>query len=185
MTRQGAAPYRQLRDGSVGLAFCRRYHGLGMATSCGWRLGYFGSDFVRLFIPAKSRVLAYFFYVHCGVGSDPSSAYQASNYSSVSSSILYSTLFIEMTTSFSSLPIIDLSSFSCSNPSEEQLSALSKELYHVFATTGFAYLINAPLSFSHEEVFSMAKDFFEISEGAKMELAKKTFRKENSNTYRG
>jgi len=90
-----------------------------------------------------------------------------------------------MTTSFSSLPIIDLSSFSCSNPSEEQLSALSKELYHVFATTGFAYLINAPLSFSHEEVFSMAKDFFEISEGAKMELAKKTFRKENSNTYRG
>lgn len=91
-----------------------------------------------------------------------------------------------MTTSFSSLPIVDLSPLSSpSGPTPTQLSALSKQLHDVFATTGFAYLVNAPLSFSHDEVFSLAKEFFTMLEEEKMKLAKKTFRKENENTYRG
>ena len=63
--------------------------------------------------------------------------------------------------------------------------ALSARLHEVFATVGFAYLINAPLSFDHEDVFGMAKEFFYLPEETKMTVAKKTFRKSNTNTYRG
>lgn len=90
-----------------------------------------------------------------------------------------------MTTSFSSLPIVDLSILSSPSPSPSDLLALSKDLYNVFATTGFAYLTNAPLSFSHEDVFNLASDFFSLPEAEKMQLAKQTFSKNNSNTYRG
>lgn len=90
-----------------------------------------------------------------------------------------------MTTSFSSLPIVDLSVLSFKNPSPETLQALSEELHDVFATTGFAYLVNAPLTFSHEDVFGLASDFFQLSTAEKMRLAKKTFARSNKNTYRG
>jgi isopenicillin N synthase-like dioxygenase len=90
-----------------------------------------------------------------------------------------------MTTSFSSLPIIDLSVLSSSSPSEIELKALSDQLHDVFATTGFAYLTNPPLSFSHDDVFNLAGDFFTMHNDEKMKLAKKTFVKANKNTYRG
>ncbi|KAI6818964.1 hypothetical protein KC364_g10554 [Hortaea werneckii] len=90
-----------------------------------------------------------------------------------------------MTTSFSSLPIVDLSPLSHPSPSLEDRSRLSQELYNVFATTGFAYLTNAPLTYSHSDVFALAKDFFTIPEDEKMRVAKQTFVKGNRNTYRG
>ncbi|KAK3697802.1 hypothetical protein LTR37_017267 [Vermiconidia calcicola] len=90
-----------------------------------------------------------------------------------------------MTTSFSSLPIVDLSVLSSSSPCASEIKRLSTQLYDVFATTGFAYLTNAPLSSSHEDVFQLASDFFRMTEASKMQLAKKTFVKGNNNTYRG
>ena len=90
-----------------------------------------------------------------------------------------------MATSFSSLPIVDLSILSASWTSKDDLQELSNQLYDVFATTGFAYLINPPLTFSHEDVFALARDFFSMQGADKMRLAKKTFVKNNKNTYRG
>lgn len=90
-----------------------------------------------------------------------------------------------MTTTFSTLPLIDLSILSRTQSSEQELRALSENLCDVFATTGFAYLVNAPLSFGHEDVFDLASDFFRQSETEKLSLAKKTFVPSNSNTYRG
>ncbi|KAL5355249.1 hypothetical protein BJX96DRAFT_161621 [Aspergillus floccosus] len=65
------------------------------------------------------------------------------------------------------------------------VQTLSQQLHDVFATTGFAYLINAPLSFTPDEVFAMAREFFLLPEDQKMKLAKRSFRPENKNTYRG
>ncbi|KAK3707539.1 hypothetical protein LTR37_012034 [Vermiconidia calcicola] len=90
-----------------------------------------------------------------------------------------------MATSFSSLPIVDLSLLSSISPSTSDLKRLSTQLYDVFATTGFAYLTNAPLSFTHGDVFTLASKFFRMTEARKMQLAKKTFVKGNKNTYRG
>ena len=90
-----------------------------------------------------------------------------------------------MTTSFSSLPIIDLKVLSSSSPSPSELLALSKDLHDAFATTGFAYLANAPLSFNHEDVFKLASDFFSLPGEEKMRLAKQTLCSTNKNTYRG
>lgn len=89
-----------------------------------------------------------------------------------------------MSTDFSSLPVVDLAALGLSAPPKEVIH-VSQELHRVFSTTGFAYLINAPLSMSHDEVFGLARDFFEIPEEEKMKMAKKTFRRANSNTYRG
>lgn len=90
-----------------------------------------------------------------------------------------------MTTSFATLPIVDLSALSTPSPSTQDLEALSKQLYDVFATTGFAYLTHAPLSFNHEDVFKLSADFFGLSDAEKAKLAKKTFVPSNRNTYRG
>lgn len=90
-----------------------------------------------------------------------------------------------MATSFSSLPIVDLAPLSSDCASEDELHALSTKLQEVFATVGFAYLVNAPLSFDHEDVFDMARDFFSLPEETKMGVAKRTFRPSNKNTYRG
>ncbi|GFF12054.1 clavaminate synthase-like protein [Aspergillus terreus] len=87
-----------------------------------------------------------------------------------------------MTASFSSLPIIDLSQL---NDSPQSVQTLSQQLHDVFATTGFAYLVNAPLSFTPDEVFAMAREFFLLPEEQKMKLAKRSFQPENENTYRG
>lgn len=91
-----------------------------------------------------------------------------------------------MTTTFSSLPVVDVGPLG--NPegaSEGQLQALGQRLYDVFATTGFAYLTNVPLSFNHEQVFAMSRDFFALPQEEKMKLAKKSFRRDHQNTYRG
>ena len=90
-----------------------------------------------------------------------------------------------MTTSFSSLPIIDLTALSAQSPACSDLKDLSTQLYDVFSSTGFAYLTSAPLSFSHEDVFDIARDFFKIDEEQKAKLTKKTFVPSNKNTYRG
>ncbi|MCJ1445330.1 MAG: hypothetical protein MMC23_005835 [Stictis urceolatum] len=90
-----------------------------------------------------------------------------------------------MTTMFTSLPMVDMAPLHATKPSVEELQVLSKQLHEVFRTTGFAYLINPPLSFSHDDVFSIAKEFFSMDEEEKMKVAKDTFRKQNSNTYRG
>lgn len=83
------------------------------------------------------------------------------------------------------LPIIDLTSLNVLEPSNQDSAVLSKKLGDVFETVGFAYLVNAPLNFDHEDVFGMAEKFFEMPEEEKLKLAKKNFRKENGNTYRG
>ena len=90
-----------------------------------------------------------------------------------------------MATTFSSLPIVDLSAIKHDNPDPEALADLSGRLHNVFATTGFAYLVNSPLSFSPEDVFGMANEFFSLPEESKMSVAKRSFNTENQNTYRG
>ena len=91
-----------------------------------------------------------------------------------------------MSTTFSSLPVVDLAPLkNASGLSESDRVALSAKLYNVFATTGFAYLVNAPLSFKHADVFGLALEFFNLSPEEKMKLAKRTFKPENENTYRG
>ncbi|KAK2772630.1 hypothetical protein FQN52_004896 [Onygenales sp. PD_12] len=91
-----------------------------------------------------------------------------------------------MATSFSSLPIVDLTLLSSpQGMSKEEQAGLASQLYDVFATTGFAYLVNHPLSFDHEAIFRLAREFFAIPDEEKMKLAKKSFQKNNQNTYRG
>jgi len=93
-----------------------------------------------------------------------------------------------MSTSFSSLPIVSLSAISSASPEPEELAVLSSRLDEVFATTGFAYLTDLPLTFTHDDVFGLCDDFFGpngLPIDEKMKLAKKIFVKENSNTYRG
>lgn len=69
--------------------------------------------------------------------------------------------------------------------SEERRAQLAAQLYDVFSTTGFAYLVGLPLSFDHEAVFGLGRKFFALPAEEKMKLAKKSFNKENKNTYRG
>lgn len=93
-----------------------------------------------------------------------------------------------MTTSFSSLPVLDLAPLSKSDglpATEEELLKLSQELHEIFKTTGFAYLINAPVSHEHDEILNTARQFFAMPVEEKMNLGKKTFRASNENTYRG
>lgn len=91
----------------------------------------------------------------------------------------------KMATSFSSLPILSLQALKTGNPSQDDLDALGRVLYDTFATTGFAYLVDFPLSFSDDEVFGLAKEFFTLPTEEKMKVAKRIFCKENKNTYRG
>ena len=90
-----------------------------------------------------------------------------------------------MATSFSSLPIVDVGALKAPHLLASDADALSKQLFNVFATTGFAYLVNVPLSFDHGELFGLAREFFSIPMDQKMRLAKKSFRPSHQNTYRG
>jgi isopenicillin N synthase-like dioxygenase len=91
-----------------------------------------------------------------------------------------------MSTSFSSLPVVSLSALSSPSSSPEDLAILGTRLDEVFSTTGFAYLTDLPLTFTHDEVFGLCNEFFGgLSMPEKMKLAKKTFVKDNVNTYRG
>lgn len=79
-----------------------------------------------------------------------------------------------MSTTFSSPPIVDLSPLQ--NPSELSEAdrlAPSTKLYNVFATTGFAYLVNAPLTFKYVDVFGLALEFFSLPLEEKMKLARR------------
>lgn len=84
-----------------------------------------------------------------------------------------------------SLPIIDLAILSAIDVSPSSISELSAQLGRVFETTGFAYLINPPLTSTDEDVFELVKDFFKLSLEDKMAIAKTSIRKSNRNTYRG
>ncbi|KLJ12516.1 hypothetical protein EMPG_12453 [Blastomyces silverae] len=91
-----------------------------------------------------------------------------------------------MATTFSTLPIVDLSPLKSSHElGAEQQKDLASQLYNVFATTGFAYLVNHPLSFDHQALFDISRGFFALPTEEKMKLAKRSFRKEHQNTYRG
>jgi len=83
------------------------------------------------------------------------------------------------------LPLIDLKPLCSPDPSSDVLAALSESLSTAFSTTGFAYLVNTPISFSHDEIFGLAKSFFSLPEKEKLSVAKRTFESENQNTYRG
>lgn len=89
-----------------------------------------------------------------------------------------------MSTDFSSLPIVDLAALR-NSASREEVASIGDALHRVFSTTGFAYLVNSPLTLSQEEIFGLARKLFGISQEEKMRIAKKTFRPENPNTYRG
>ena len=73
-----------------------------------------------------------------------------------------------MTTSFTSLPIVDLAPLTSDAATDEELKALSSRLHEVFTTVGFAYLINPPLSYTHDDVFGISKEFFSLPEEVKM-----------------
>ncbi|KAF2122980.1 2OG-Fe(II) oxygenase [Lophiotrema nucula] len=90
-----------------------------------------------------------------------------------------------MTTSFSTLPVVDVSPLKQPHPSRRDVERLSRQLYDVFATTGFAYLVGLPFSFDHDEIFDVTKEFFAIPLADKMRLAKHSFKHRNENTYRG
>lgn len=93
-----------------------------------------------------------------------------------------------MSTSFTSLPIISLSALSDPSVEQDRLSELSSRLAETFSTIGFAYLTDLPLTHTHEDVFNLCDDFFGVrglSESERMGLAKRSFVKENTNTYRG
>ncbi|TKA70705.1 hypothetical protein B0A55_07357 [Friedmanniomyces simplex] len=90
-----------------------------------------------------------------------------------------------MATTFSSLPIVDLSILSEPSPPSHSLQDLSRKLSDVFSTTGFAYLTNTPLGFSHNQVFALASDFFRLDRAEKLSVAKRTFVGGNTNDYRG
>ncbi|KAL8710828.1 MAG: hypothetical protein Q9220_004631 [cf. Caloplaca sp. 1 TL-2023] len=85
----------------------------------------------------------------------------------------------------STLPVIDLATLSSSNGDKASNVALATQLGKALEHEGFAYLINVPLSLEYEDVFGLARRFFQLSETEKLRLAKKTFQKYNSNTYRG
>ena len=54
--------------------------------------------------------------------------------------------------------------------------------------TGFAYLTDLPLTYTHDDVFGVCDEFFGyngLTMDEKMKLAKKTFVPTNKNTYRG
>lgn len=94
----------------------------------------------------------------------------------------------KMSVAFSSLPIISLSVLASPSPSKDELIALSNRLDEVFSTTGFAYVTDLPLTYTHDDVFGICDEFFGeggLSMEEKMKLAKKTFVKKNNNTYRG
>lgn len=90
-----------------------------------------------------------------------------------------------MSTKFSSLPVVDVGILNTTEVSSEETIKLSRELYEVFATTGFAYLVNTGLGFDHEELFELSREFFALPHSEKMKLAKRSFRPGHSNTYRG
>lgn len=64
-----------------------------------------------------------------------------------------------MTTSFTSLPIVDLGPLAADNASEQDLHRLSSLLHDAFATVGFAYLVNVPLSFLTRMSLELQRDF--------------------------
>ncbi|MCJ1279567.1 hypothetical protein MMC21_007391 [Puttea exsequens] len=84
----------------------------------------------------------------------------------------------------SALPIIDLTCLSSGIESKDTAS-LSNAISNAFSTTGFAYLTNAPISFTHTQIFALASEFFSLPEGDKLSVAKRTFQPANPNTYRG
>ncbi|EEH19253.2 hypothetical protein PABG_01572 [Paracoccidioides brasiliensis Pb03] len=91
-----------------------------------------------------------------------------------------------MATTFCSLPIVDLTPLK--NPNglrKEEQKSLANQLYDVFVTTGFAYLVNYPLNFDHETLFDITREFFALPIEEKMKLSKRSFCKDNLNTYRG
>ncbi|KAI9890254.1 MAG: hypothetical protein M1814_004289 [Vezdaea aestivalis] len=91
-----------------------------------------------------------------------------------------------MASSVGTLPIVDLSLLhSVSDANDPRLGPLVAQLDDVFSSTGFAYLVNAPLSFKHGDVFDLARKFFELGAQEKWKLAKRQFLTTNQNTYRG
>ncbi|KAL8872659.1 MAG: hypothetical protein Q9174_001748 [Haloplaca sp. 1 TL-2023] len=83
------------------------------------------------------------------------------------------------------LPVIDLSSLSSPNVDPTGNTVIAEQLGKAFENEGFAYLINVPLSFSHKKIFDQASQFFQLPEAEKLRLAKRTFERNNLNTYRG
>jgi isopenicillin N synthase-like dioxygenase len=93
-----------------------------------------------------------------------------------------------MSTSFSSLPVVSLSALSSPASQQEDFFELSRRLDEVFSTTGFAYLTDLPLTYTHDDVFRLCDQFFGsngLSDEEKMKIAKRTFVGKNKNTYRG
>lgn len=99
--------------------------------------------------------------------------------------VLILPLFCLAQLNMTTLPVVDLEALSAEVLPNEATLRLSKELAHVFETTGFAYLTNTPLSFDHAETFTVAKEFFGLPLEEKMKCAKISVRRLNRNTYRG
>ncbi|KAL8760271.1 MAG: hypothetical protein Q9199_000170 [Rusavskia elegans] len=84
-----------------------------------------------------------------------------------------------------SLPVIDLSCLDVCPVSFRNDRELAIQLGNALETKGFAYLVNVPLTFGHEEVFGLAKKFSSLPENENLRLGKQSFQRNNNNTYRG
>lgn len=83
------------------------------------------------------------------------------------------------------LPVIDLTPLSGLHADIADTKRLATQLGRAFEAEGFAYLVNVPLTLSHDDIFDLAKTFFQLPQPEKLRLAKRTFQRNNSNTYRG
>lgn len=82
------------------------------------------------------------------------------------------------------LAVVDSSPFFLPQINETNINLLAAQLGKTSETEGFAYLVNIPLTFSHDRVFATAKSFFQCSQADKLRLVKKSFQRNNSNAYR-
>ncbi|KAJ3194133.1 hypothetical protein HK101_003425, partial [Irineochytrium annulatum] len=104
-----------------------------------------------------------------------------------------------MTTSFQTLPIIDLSPILKHtrpsydedddidlDPSSPAVISLASTLTRVLETVGFAYLVGTSLDVDEQaRCLEAAKAFFKLGLEEKMALATRRFRRANGNSYRG
>ena len=84
-----------------------------------------------------------------------------------------------------SLPVIDLSPLSHTTPTISTLNQLSESLSTALSSTGFAYLLNPPLSTAPTATTALARAFFSLPLKSKYSIAKKSACRANNNTYRG
>ena len=86
-------------------------------------------------------------------------------------------------TQWHSTEFLDLATIDMTEAKTNSKEAAVK-VYKAFNEVGFAYLVNIP-DFKPDLLFKYTKWYFDLSLDIKMEMAKRAFRPENKNSYRG